>query len=368
MKTADPVIEKINKIKKEIKETPYHKGTEHHIGLLRAKLAKLDAQRFEVRRSGGSKGGFSVRKQGEATVVLVGPPSVGKSMLVNSLTNLSSPVGSYDFTTTEVVPGMMEINSAQIQIFDLPGIIKGAHLGKGDGKQILSVARGADLVLLVSDFEKIGKLTEIITSLERIGFRLNQTPPLIEVKKTLRGGVRVVNPFSGLSAPTIEAVAREFGITNGTIAIKEPIKETNLLIDAFLGNRVYLPAVLVVNKSDLINNELKAFSELKVAGKMERVIISAKTGAGMEGLKELIWEKLGLIRVYLKKDKRMAASRDPVIMRTGDRVADLIQKINSDWIDLYSGALIWGKKAKYMGQKVSLRFSLSDKDVVFLVK
>ena len=93
------IEEKIKDIEEEIQKTPYNKATSHHIGKLKAKLSKLKEESLQ-RSSSGHKGqGFHVKKTGDATVVLVGFPSVGKSTLLNEITNAESKVGAYQFTT-----------------------------------------------------------------------------------------------------------------------------------------------------------------------------------------------------------------------------------------------------------------------------
>ena len=87
-------------------------------------------QRASVGKSKGDER-FSVRKTGDGTVVLLGFPSVGKSTLLNKLTNAKSDIGVYSFTTLRAVPGLMEHKYAKVQIIDLPGIVSGAASGRG---------------------------------------------------------------------------------------------------------------------------------------------------------------------------------------------------------------------------------------------
>lgn len=91
---------------------------------------------------------------GDARVVMIGFPSVGKSTLLTKITDQESIAAGYEFTTLTCVPGKIQYNGATIQLLDLPGIIGGASQGKGRGKQVISVARTADIVLMMLDATK----------------------------------------------------------------------------------------------------------------------------------------------------------------------------------------------------------------------
>ncbi len=105
------ILEKIKDIETEIARTQKNKATEYHIGMLKARLAKLRAGLLEPKGgSGGGKGeGFEVTKSGDARVALIGFPSVGKSTILSELTNTHSEAASYEFTTLTCIPGVIQV-------------------------------------------------------------------------------------------------------------------------------------------------------------------------------------------------------------------------------------------------------------------
>ncbi|MFH1840762.1 MAG: GTPase [Candidatus Shapirobacteria bacterium] len=341
--------EVIKRLEKEIAETPHHKGTDHHLGRLKAKIARLkeEKQNQLFRRHRGGRGGFAMKKTGEATIVLVGPPSVGKSTLLNQLTNAESKVGDYDFTTLNVIPGMMAYRGAKIQLLDLPGIIRGAALGKGKGKEILAVARAADLILIIVDPKTLNQVKEIKKEINEAGIRLNQKKPQVIINKKPAGGLKI-NASSNLklSEVTIRALCEELRLVNAEITINENIAAEQM-IDTMLGNRVYLPSLTILNKSDLADS-----LDVDLA-------ISALKQINLEKLREKIWQKLKLIRVYSYADRQ-----EPFIIKQGKSLKELINDFMPGKIEIYKEAKIWGPGAKFPGQLVSLSFCPLDGTIV----
>jgi len=85
-----------------------------------------------------------------ADVALVGKPNAGKSTIITALTGAESRIGAYPFSTTEPVLGVMRHGKDIITMVDLPGLIEGAHLGKGLGDKFLQhVSRVKHIVHVV---------------------------------------------------------------------------------------------------------------------------------------------------------------------------------------------------------------------------
>jgi len=364
------IEEKISKIEEEIRKTPYHKATEHHIGKLRAKLAKLKDQLLIPKKKGGKGTGFAIRKEGDATVVLLGFPSVGKSTLLNKLTDAKSKVGDYEFTTLTVIPGILKLDGAKIQILDLPGIIAQASKGKGWGRQILSAARAADLLLILIDSTKLNQEKIIKDELHKAGVRINQKQPNVLIKKKARGGIQVASPtLSHLNKNQVIELAQEFGFRNVEIIIKEDLTQEQL-IDSFSLSRVYLPAIVAVNKIDLIKertkkNAPKVKSPVPLKKRFpNHIFISAKGNIGLEELKQAIWEKLGLMRIYLKPKDSEPDFENPLILKKGATILEAAEKISQELAQDLKGGQIFSGQVRYEGQRVGGSFELSERSIV----
>ena len=357
------VQEEIKQIEDEIKRTKYNKATQFHIGKLKAKLAKL-RQELQKRTEGKGGLGYGLKKEGDATVLLVGFPSVGKSTLLNRMTRADSKIGDYDFTTLNVIPGVMEYNGAKIQVLDIPGVVEGAAEGKGRGKEVLSVVRNADLVLIMIDASDADRammqLKVIEDELYKAGFRLNQKPPDVVIKKRNSGGINAGSALklTKMSIDGVKSMVREFRINNADVTIRDDISQDQL-IDAIMGNRIYVPAIIVANKTD-IAKDIGNFRKIRNC-----IPVSALDGFNIDRLKEMIWSELELIRVYMKKSGRKPDMDEPLIVKKGSGIREICLKIHKDFEKKFRFARVWGS-GRFPGQKVGLGYVLRDNDIVEL--
>jgi hypothetical protein len=358
--TKEEIIKmQISRIEKEIRDLPYHKGTEHHHGIMKARLAKLNDELNGGSSKGGGGGvGYAIKHSGDASVVLVGLPNVGKSTLLNAVTNAESRVGNYDFTTLGVVPGMMEYKGVKIQILDLPGIIEGAAKNKGFGKKVLSVIRASDLVVLMTDVKKIEWLKQVENELYRSGMRLNTKPAKISIHRTHKGAIQVIDPYQSFEKETVVEIAKEMGFDNAIIQIGEKVNGIDKLIDALSKSIKYMPAVEVITKIDLNPNFQFQISKNK---ENNLVLMCADKGIGLDEFKEKIWKGLGLVRVYLKRERSLEADyNQPLILKNSSTLDDVLKRISNQMRDDVGKAYIWGKNARFPGQEVSFKFQVFD--------
>jgi len=354
--------EKIQEMEAELSKMQYNKRTQYHYGLVRAKIAELKRKEEARQAKGPATHGYSVRKTGDATVILVGFPSSGKSSILNAITNANSPVGAYEFTTLSVIPGLLEHKSAKIQILDVPGIVQGAASGRGRGREVLSVMQNADMAIILVDTLRPNAYKVMMDEIRDAHLRINKVKPDVKIKRRPKGGIQIGKTvrLENLSDDTIKSVARELGLSNAEILIRSDIGVDDL-IDVIQANKVYIPGLTVLNKIDLVDKD--RLDELKRELRPD-VCVSAELKTNMDELKEAIFNRLNFIRVYCKEVGKKADLQVPLIMRRRNTIRDMCNKLHRDFVNKFRFAKVWGKSAKFPGQMLMLNHVLEDGDIV----
>ncbi|KAH8120513.1 developmentally regulated GTP-binding protein [Phellopilus nigrolimitatus] len=329
------------------------KATEYHLGLLKAKLARYRAELLEpTSKSGGAGTGFDVQKSGDARVALIGFPSVGKSTFLNKMTHTESEAAAYEFTTLTVSnPGVIEYSGARIQLLDLPGIVEGASQGRGRGRQVVAVAKTADLIIVMLDATKSleqRRLLEI--ELDAVGIRLNKRKPDVVVKRKTTGGV--CDAIFSFRHITVRHTDRSCDVAC--------LLTHSLFLPVQAGTRKYIPCLYIYNKIDSISLEQVD----KLAREDHTVVISCEMDLNLDYLLERVWEDLDLVKVYTKKRGDHPDLTDPICLRKGATIENVCHGIHRSLAANFRYGL--GKSSKFAphAQKVGLNHQVQDDDVV----
>jgi len=123
-----------------------------------------------------------------ADVGIIGYPSVGKSTFISCVTNCKAEVGDYDFTT--LVPNLGVATTKDGNSFvlaDMPGLIEGAHLGKGLGLLFLRHIERCRVLIHMVDMSGIrdpyNDYVTINEELKKYGMHLIDRPQIIVASK-----------------------------------------------------------------------------------------------------------------------------------------------------------------------------------------
>jgi uncharacterized protein len=137
----------------------------------------------------------AVRREGVAQVALVGPPNVGKSSLLQALSNIQIKTGDYAFTTIRPVASLTRIHGVLVQLVEIPGLIEGAGQGRGGGRALLSVVRGADAIVFChSAGSALGPLLAVRREVAEAGI---ERPAILAATRADEAGPAALSRLAG---------------------------------------------------------------------------------------------------------------------------------------------------------------------------
>ncbi|KNC85630.1 developmentally-regulated GTP-binding protein 2 [Sphaeroforma arctica JP610] len=368
------VLEKIAEIELEMSRTQKNKATNYHLGLLKGKIARLRAELLAPSSKGPKGEGFDVMKSGDARVVMIGFPSVGKSTLLTKVTETTSEVAAYEFTTLSSVPGMYTYYTISLYIYatTFPSplyhiLIHTCLSCTTFPAQVVAVARTADMVMFMLDAMKGDVHKQLLEKeLHDVGIRVNKQPPNIYLKVKKAGGIHynaTAKQTKGLDEKLTQMILQDYKMFNCEVILREDC-DADDLIDVITGNRIYVPALYVYNKVDQITLE-----EVERLARMPHsLVISCHWDLNLDRLIERIWNNLNLVRVYTKRKGVAPDFDDGIILRNGATVEHVCHSIHRTLANDFKYALVWGKSAKFSPQRVGLSHKLEPDDVVQIVK
>lgn len=150
----------------------------------------------------GQKREIKLELQLIADVALIGEPNAGKSSIINCLTEANSRVGEFAFSTKQPVLGVMDGDHNKITLVDLPGLLEGAHKGKGLGDRFLKHAQRVKSLVHVVDATQ----PDIANSVAAIENEISQFDPALAKRPKLL----VLNKVDLLGEEEINKLQREF--------------------------------------------------------------------------------------------------------------------------------------------------------------
>jgi len=124
-----------------------------------------------------------------ADVGIVGFPNAGKSTIINGISKVKSKIANYPFTTKQPILGIVETDEFNFVVADLPGLIEGAHLGRGLGYQFLKHAERTKILVHVIDMagtedrDPLDDYETINLELEQYSDQLAHKPKILVANK-----------------------------------------------------------------------------------------------------------------------------------------------------------------------------------------
>jgi small GTP-binding protein len=181
-------------------------------------------------------------------------------------------------------------------------------------------------------------------------YEYTTTQPVVGMMDYKGVGIQLVeipSTFDSDSLSIVRACNLALVLIDGSKEIEEQLSE---VVEVMEKSRMDSKKILIaVNKCDIQSQH-------------GALCISAETGEGLEKLKDEIWKRLDLIRVYTKSPDKKRADK-PLTLPIGSTVKDAAKSVHKTILKGFRFARIFND-TKYSGQKVGLEYKLSDLDTV----
>ena len=176
------------------------------------------APKFAEKGDTGEEKSLSLELKLIADVGLAGFPNAGKSSILSAISGAKPKVAGYPFTTLTPNLGVLAVDDAQVVIADLPGLIEGAHEGKGLGLQFLRHVERTRILLHVIDLSQpdpVSTFRALMNEFREYGAGLDKRPCIIignkiDIPGTAENSQKLQEEAERLSAPYM-AVSAMFG-------------------------------------------------------------------------------------------------------------------------------------------------------------
>jgi len=363
--------EKLLRMQEFLSLVPKHKGTLKLRGQIKKQMAIMRREMEEKKRKKVGKSGpkLFIEKEGAAQIALIGLTNVGRSSLLASVTNSKVEVSVSPFTTREPVPGVMNYEDIQFQIIEAPALMEGSAEGKAWGLQTLALARNADGLIIMADLSQdpVEQLSLILSELEKARILVSKPKARIDIERKFMGaGLRIIvtGKLVDCTFRDIEGLLKSYRISDAVVKISG---EATLdeIEDSIFESTVYKPAVVVANKTDLEGAEANLkLLRVYVGNKLPLIAVSCRTRKGLDKIGAVLYQTLGIIRVYTKEPNERQPSKNPFILKKGSTIQNLAKNIHSDFSENFAFAKVWSKRLVFSPRRVGLTFALEDGDVV----
>jgi ribosome-interacting GTPase 1 len=374
---AGALEERIKKLEEFLSLVPKHKATEKIVALNKSRLAKmkreLDDRKQKQRSTQKIISPFSIKKEGIQVILISSfqTPGVGKTSILNYLTGAAQ--NEVDKFTALPEIGIYQYQKIRFQIVEMPSLMEGAAEGVGNGKEIFSQLRAADLLCICIDLSRNTEeqMNLLLKELSKADIRINVSPPPLSIEKTGANKIQVLyltkeaKEIQELEELTeqIKEIVYENGIRNGIVKIYGKISLDNL-IDALTPSVVYKKVIILGTKGDLPNTQ-EIFEKLKKRYSEKFPIIfgtSIQKENFPKDFGEIILKFLKKIRIYTMSGGIVA--EQPLIMDESPTVKDVALKVHRSFYDSFDHALIIREGERQKRKKVGPEYILKDNDTV----